>query len=74
MAASSESDLTRDIYGLLTGDEDARVCRDIPESACREQPRNFLVHIVSLVASKTGDRLASPKLVLSWLMTNRAVG
>lgn len=69
-AASSESDLTRDIYGLLTGDEDARVCRDIPESACREQPRNFLVHFASLVASKTGDRLASPKLVLSWLMTH----
>lgn len=70
MVASHKSDLTRDIYGLLTGDEDARVCRDIPESACREQPRSFLVHIVSLVASKTGDRLASPKLVLSWLMTN----
>lgn len=69
-AASPESDLTRDIYGLLTGDEDARVCRDIPESACREQPRNFLIHVVSLVASKTGDRLASPKLVLSWLMTH----
>lgn len=69
-AASSESAVTRDIYGLLTGDEDARVCRDIPESACREQPRNFLIHIVSLVASKTGDRLASPKLVLSWLLTN----
>lgn len=61
--------VTRDIYDFLTGDEDARVCRDIPEEACREQPRNFLIHIASLVATKTGDRLASPKLVLSWLMT-----
>lgn len=69
-AATPEPGLARDIYGLLTGDEDARVCRDIPESACREQPRNFLVHVVSLVATKTGDRLASPKLVLSWLLTN----
>jgi hypothetical protein len=69
-SASPESGITRDIYGLLTGDEDARVCRDIPEAACREQPRNFLIHIVSLVASKTGDRLASPKLVLSWLLTH----
>lgn len=67
--ASPESGITRDIYDLLTGDEDARLCRDIPEAACREQPRNFLIHIVSLVASKTGDRLASPKLVLSWLLT-----
>jgi hypothetical protein len=69
-SASPESGITRDIYGLLTGDEDARVCRDIPEAACREQPRNFLIHIVSLVASKTGDRLASSKLVLSWLLTH----
>ena len=68
-AATPEPSLARDIYGLLTGDEDARVCRDIPESACREQPRSFLVHVISLVASKTGDRLASPKLVLSWLLT-----
>lgn len=68
-AANPESGVTRDIYDLLTGDEDARVCRDIPEDSCREQPRNFLIHIVSLVASKTGDRLASPKLVLSWLFT-----
>lgn len=69
-AASPESGITRDIYGLLTGDEDARVCRDIPETACREQPRSFLIHVISLVASKTGDRLASPKLVLSWLLTH----
>jgi hypothetical protein len=62
--------VTRDLYDLLTGDEDARVCRDIPEVACREQPRNFFVHIGSLVASKTGDRLSSPKLVLSWLFTS----
>ncbi|MEX0976674.1 MAG: MFS transporter [Woeseia sp.] len=68
--AKPQSGITRDIYDLLTGDEDARVCRDIADSACREQPRNFLIHILSLVASKTGDRLASPKLVLSWLMTS----
>lgn len=68
--AKPQSGITRDIYDLLTGEEDARVCRDIADSACREQPRNFLIHILSLVASKTGDRLASPKLVLSWLMTS----
>ena len=55
-AASRESDLIHDIYGLLTGDEDARVCPDIPESACREQPRNFLIRVVLLIASKTGGR------------------
>ena len=69
MAEPVTRSLTLNLYDLLTGDEDARVCREIPEVACREQPRNFFVHIGSLVASKTGDRLASPKLVLSWLFT-----
>lgn len=59
----------RDIYGLLTGDEDARVCRDIPDAACREQPRNYMLHIVSLTATTVGDWLSSPKLVLAWLLT-----
>lgn len=68
--ARAESGITRDLYDLLTGDEDARVCRDIPDEACREQPRNFFVHIASLVASKTGDLLSSPKVVLAWLLTH----
>lgn len=67
--AAPESGVTRDLYDLLTGDEDARVCIDIPEVACVEQPRNFFIHVISLVASKSGDRFASPKLVLSWLLT-----
>ena len=54
---------------MLASDDDGRVCRDIPESACNEQPRNFLVHVVSLAATKTGDGLADPKLVLSWVLT-----
>ncbi len=60
--------LDRRIYETLTGEDDGRVCRDIPESACRHQPRNFLIHILSLAATKTGDGLADPKLVLSWLL------
>src|SRR5690606_16133166 len=68
--ATPEPGITRDLYDLLTGDEDARVCLDIPETACIEQPRNYFIHVASLVASKAGDLLASPKLVLSWLLTN----
>ena len=55
------------VYQALTGDYEERVCRDIPESACAEQPGNFLRHVLSLAATKTGDGLADPKLVLSWL-------
>lgn len=53
---------------MLTSEDDGRVCRDIPDSACHEQPRNFLTHVVSLAATKTGDGLVDPKLVLSWVL------
>lgn len=56
------------VYLQLTGDDEGRVCRDIPESACDAQPENFLRHVLSLGATKTGDGLADAKLVLSWLL------
>lgn len=62
--------LERDIYDLLTGDEDARVCRDIPDEACRTQPGNFLRMLISSLGSSAGDQLSSPKLVLPWLLTS----
>ena len=65
-------DFGESLYDVLTGDEEGRACRDIPESACREQPRNFLLQASSLAATKTGDGLADTKLVLPWLLT--AVG
>ena len=64
------SDTTLDkAYRMLTSDDDGRVCKDIPESACNDQPRNFVAHIASLGATKTADGLIDPKLVLSWLLT-----
>lgn len=57
-----------DLYDLVTGDENARVCRDISDAACHEQPTNFFIHLISLLANKAGDLIASPKLVLPWLL------
>ncbi|NND60245.1 MAG: MFS transporter [Gammaproteobacteria bacterium] len=57
------------LYDFATGDEDARVCRDVPDAACKHLPRNFFAHLVALVLTKTGDRLAGAKLVLAWLLT-----
>ena len=62
------TDIKKNLYELLTGDEEARVCKDIPEEACRHQPRNFLTHVVSLAGTKLGDGLADPKLVLAWVL------
>lgn len=58
----------RDLYDMATGDEHARVCTDLSDEACREQPTNFFIHLVALLANKTGDLVASPKLVLPWLL------
>ena len=55
-------------YDRVSGDEDARVCREIPDSACRHQPRNFFAYLISNVLSKLADELSSARLVLPWLM------
>ena len=60
------------LYELLTNEEDARLCRDIDESACRESPRSFVYLFASYFLTKLGDAIASPKTTLAWLST--AVG
>ncbi|MRG72710.1 MFS transporter [Alphaproteobacteria bacterium HT1-32] len=60
------------IYEILTGDEDARVCKDIPDSACDAQPVSFTLQLIAQVLTKIGDGLMDVKVVLAWLMS--AVG
>src|SRR5690606_40724346 len=45
------------------------VCREIPEAACVEQPRSFLLQLVSLTLTRLGDALVSPRLVLAWMLS-----
>lgn len=54
--------LTEDLYAKLVIEEGARICREIPEKACREAPRNFF--LLTLVLSLLG--LAGA--VVSWLL------
>lgn len=56
------------LYEWLTGDEDSRMCDDIPEGACNEQPRNFFLHLWASLGNKLADELSSARLVLPWLM------
>ncbi len=58
----------RRLYELAAGEDSVRICRDIPEDQCREQPRNFLWQIFSQALSKIGDVLADTKVVLPWLL------
>ena len=61
-----------DLGHLVFSRKEDRVCEDIPESACAKQPQNAGIHIASLSATKFGDALIDPKLVLPWLLN--AVG
>ncbi|HAW93348.1 MULTISPECIES: MFS transporter [unclassified Arsukibacterium] len=58
----------RKIYELLVNEEDARACRDIPDSACTRVPKNFVLVLLSQLLLSLGDLLTSPKTVLTWLM------
>jgi len=55
-------------YDLLTGEEDARVCKDIPDAACHHQPRNFFAYFGANMLNKIADEITSAKLVLPWLL------
>ena len=58
------------LYDQFTGeDEDSRVCKDIPEAACHEQPRNFFSYLVANLSGKIADELASARLTLPWLLS-----
>jgi hypothetical protein len=61
------SGITDDLYSRLVNEEDARVCRDISDEACREVPRNFFLLIASSFLTKLGDAVANPKTTLAWL-------
>ncbi|MCE9665869.1 MFS transporter [Halomonas sp. M5N1S17] len=65
--AEREISQTR-LYEWLTGDEDSRMCRDIPDEACDEQPHNFFLHLFASLGNKLADELSSARLVLPWLL------
>ena len=61
---------TEKAFQSIVIDDEGRVCADIPESACQQEPGNFFKHVGSLTLTKSADGLVDPKLVLSWLMAS----
>jgi MFS family permease len=57
------------LYDYVTGDEDARVCKDIPEHACDDLPHNFFAYLGANLIGKISDELGSAKLVLPWTLS-----
>ncbi|WP_417683640.1 MFS transporter permease [Pseudidiomarina aquimaris] len=70
MTTQRSQELTEKLYGYLAEDEDARVCKDIPDSACNDQPQAFIAHLIALSMTKLGDSLVSARLVLPWILTS----
>ena len=60
------------LYAFLVEEEDARVCKDIPEEACRVVPGNFFRLGTSQVLTKLADELSSAKTVLPWVLSSVA--
>lgn len=56
------------LFEQLTGEEDSRLCKDISEAACHEQPHNFFLHLVAALGNKLADEMSNARLVLPWLM------
>ena len=67
------SDTLEQLYNRITGDEDARVCKDIPASACNDQPRNYFAYLLANLLGKVADEIASAKLVIPWLFASLGV-
>lgn len=61
---------TEKAFQSIIIDDEGRACADIPESACKQEPGNFFIHVGALALTKIADGLIDPKLVLSWLMTS----
>ena len=57
------------LYDQVTGEEDARVCKEIPDEACEDQPRNFFAYLAANVLNKISDELVSARLTLPWLFS-----
>ena len=56
-------------YQALVNEEDARVCKDIAEDACRVVPGNFFLQIITQFFTKLGDAIANPKTILAWMLS-----
>lgn len=57
-------------YDRLSGDSDERVCIGISDVACRALPGNFFKTLVSNTLTSIGDRIASAKTTLPWLLAH----
>lgn len=68
LSNKNTTDTLEKAYQILTIDDDS-ACRDIPDSACHEAPGNFFLNAGNGALTKLAEQIASPGLVLPWLLS-----
>ncbi len=64
----AKGSISQNLYSKLMNEEDARACKAIDESACKEVPGNFIWLVFSQFLTQLGDAFANPKIVLPAVM------
>lgn len=70
MLQQSLKDSAERVYDAIYEEEDARVCKDISDSACSSVPQNFFLNASAVALGKLADALANTKTTLPWLLTS----
>ncbi len=70
MLQQSLKDSAERVYDAIYEEEDARVCKDISDSACTSVPQNFFLNASAVALGKLADALANTKTTLPWLLTS----
>ena len=66
---SYTQDLLEKSYSLITDEGETRACEAIPDAACTDVPRNFFLNIFNGASTKLAEQLASPGVVLPWILS-----
>lgn len=63
-----QSDILDKAYQRLIDEDEARYCKELPDSACHVLPGNFFLMISATLFTKLGDALINAKTVLPWMI------
>lgn len=66
--ATHDNSLIDRAYDIIAGEDDDRSCDSIPDSACSEVPKSFFLNVGNGSCTKLAEQIASPGLVLPWLL------
>ncbi|MBJ7556094.1 MFS transporter [Marinomonas spartinae] len=66
----ASKDVLESVYEKITNEEDARACKAIDESACKEVPGNFIKLIIAQFFTNLGDAMINPKITLPWILNS----